>query len=520
MHSFSSGRASFHTRRAWREIVVAALVCAALAPAVPAAASGAAEVTAPPASAPRKAPEAARYSALRYDFDYPLIGYSETPTHNAFARLQQKLDKGKVKLEWRAPRGYLDSLLKALNIDESSQSLVFSKTSLEIAYITEKTPRAIYFDDETYVAWVQGAPSLELMAVDSVIGPVFYTLPNRDPTIAAQLERETLRCLNCHDSFSLAGGGVPHFLMVSTYAGIDGDHAQRSASIDTSDSTPMKNRWGGWYVTGHNGDQPHLGNIVIKTQQDLDHIDSLRQADIDTLKGVFDTKPYLTDKSDNVALMVLAHQVTVHNLITRANFKSRTIAAREVDPATNPAPRWEDFSPRIQKAMTSIFEPLVRGLLNADAATFARPMAGSSGFDAWFQKQGPKDPRGRSLRELDLNTRLFRYPLSYLIYSDGFEGLPEYGKRYVYTRLAQVLRGQDASIALPALSTADRQAMLEILSTTKPAFAVATRPPAAASSTGTASSPATAGGSAAAAARPACAAPAPARLSGCRASQG
>ncbi len=510
MHSFSSGKSLAHARRA---LCVLTLVCAVMAP-PGRAAQGSSSPSAPPA------PEPPRYSALRYDFEYPLIGYSATPAHNTFARLQQRLDKGEVKLEWRAPRGYLDSLLQALNIDKSSQSLVFSKTSLEIAYITEKTPRAIYFDDETYVAWVQGAPSLELMAVDSVVGPVFYTLPNRDPAVGAHLERETLRCLNCHDSFSLSGGGVPHFLMVSTYAGIEGDRAQRSASIDTSDSTPMKSRWGGWYVTGRNGDQPHLGNVVIKSAQDLDRLDSLRLADLDTLRGLFDTRPYLTDKSDNVALMVLAHQVTVHNLITRANFKSRTIAARDLDPARNPNPRWQDFSPRIQKAMTSIFEPLVRSLLNADAAPFTRPMTGSSGYDAWFQKQGPKDPRGRSLRELDLRTRLFRYPLSYLIYSDGFEGLPEYGKRYVYRRLAEVLRGPDQGIALPDLSAADRQAMLEILSTTKPAFVAATRPPAGSSSTGTASSAGTAGESAASAATPSCAAPAPARPSGCPASRG
>src|SRR5689334_6256552 len=83
--------------------------------------------------------QAADYSVLRYDTEYPQIGYSEKPTHNAFARLQERLDKGEVKLEWKAPRGYLDSLLKALNIDPSSQSLVFSKTSLQINYISEKT---------------------------------------------------------------------------------------------------------------------------------------------------------------------------------------------------------------------------------------------------------------------------------------------------------------------------------------------------------------------------------------------
>ncbi len=160
----------------------------------------------------------------------------------------------------------------------------------------------------------------------------------------------------------------------------------------------MKARWGGWYVTGHDGNQPHLGNIVIRSQQDLDNIAALRKPDIDTLKGLFDTTPYITDKSDVVALVVLAHQVTVHNLITRANYKTRRFVAHEIDPAQNPDPTWEDFSPKMQKVVKTILEPLVRGLLNADAAPFVAPMVGNAGYDAWFQKQGPKDARGRSLR--------------------------------------------------------------------------------------------------------------------------
>jgi hypothetical protein len=450
--------------------------------------------------------QAADYSVLRYDTEYPQIGYSDKPTHNAFARLQERLDKGEVKLEWKAPRGYLDSLLKALNIDPSSQSLVFSKTSLQINFISEKTPRAVYFNDEDYVAWVEGAPMLEMVGVDSEKGPVFYTLDNRNPLAKVNLERETLRCLNCHDSFSLSGGGVPHFLMVSTNAGVEGDAAQRGASIDTSDSTPMKDRWGGWYVTGHDGNQPHLGNIIIRSPKDLERIDQLRKPDIDTLKGLFDTGPYLTDKSDVVALVVLAHQVTMHNLITRANYKTRRFVAHEIDPATNPNPTWADFSPKMQKVMKTILEPLVRGMLHADAAPFTGPMVGNSGYDAWFQKQGPKDPKGRSLRDLDLKTRMFKYPLSYLIYSDGFKGLPDYAQQYVFRRLNEILQGQDQSPAFAKLSATDRRNILEILTSTDPAFAkvaAATPPqPSESSATSSASAAATAGGSTAAPASP------------------
>jgi hypothetical protein len=242
---------------------------------------------------------------------------------------------------------------------------------------------------------------------------------------------------------------------------------------------------------------------------------------------VFDTQPYITDKSDVVALVVLAHQVTVHNLITRANFKTRRFVAREIDPAQNPNPAWADFSPKTQKVVRTILEPLVRALLHANAAPVTAPMVGNAGYDAWFQKQGPKDPRGRSLRELDLKTRVFKYPLSYLIYSDGFKGLPEYAKQYVYQRLAEILRGQDQSPAYAKLSATDRQSILEILTATDPAFAKATtvtstQQPSSAGSAAKAqaSAAATAGGSTAAPASPSCAAPESARPAWCLSSRG
>src|SRR5690348_4788918 len=80
----------------------------------------------------------ARQSQLRYDSDYPTIGYSQTATHNRIARLQERLSRGEVTLKYQKPRGYLDSILRALDIDPSSQSLVFSKTSLQVSAINAK----------------------------------------------------------------------------------------------------------------------------------------------------------------------------------------------------------------------------------------------------------------------------------------------------------------------------------------------------------------------------------------------
>src|SRR5689334_25274833 len=66
-----------------------------------------------------------------------------------------------------------------------------------------------------------------------------------------------------------------------------------------------------------------------------------------------------------------------------------------------------------------------------------------------------------------LQKRLFRYPLSYMIYSDIFDAMPPVAKDRVYERLYDVLTGKDQSAKFSHLSDADRRAILEILQNTK-----------------------------------------------------
>jgi hypothetical protein len=385
---------------------------------------------------------------LSYDTEYPVMHYGRTPTHNAIARLQQRLQSGEVKLSFSEPRGYLDSLLAALAIDPSSQALVYSKTSLQTGAISAATPRAIYFDTDTYVGFVQGSGNLELGTMDSELGQVFYVLPNRR-NAAVQIERQTLDCLACHDTYEMSGGGVPRFLLMSSYVNVRGDQLTHEDSILTTDETPIESRWGGWYVTGQTGKQVHVGNIQVHTVQELVKLDSVRRGNIDTLDALFNTAPYLTDKSDVVALLVLQHQVTVQNLLTRANFEVREALAKSGN-------RAGALSRKTQGELHGFMDDLAKAMLFGDAVPYTDTIRGNSGFDAWFQKQGPRDPQGRSLRELDLKTRLFRYPLSYLVYTPSFDALPDYVRDYVYGRFAAVLKGSDT---------------LQILTATKPSFA-------------------------------------------------
>jgi hypothetical protein len=116
-------------------------------------------------------------------------------------------------------------------------------------------------------------------------------------------------------------------------------------------------------------------------------------------------------------------------------------------------------------------DDLAKAMLFGGAVPYTDTIRGNSGFDAWFQQQGIKDPQGRSLRDLDLKTRLLRYPLSYLVYTPAFVGLPDYARDYLFGRFAAVLQGRDASDSYVFMSAADRRATLQILTATSPAFA-------------------------------------------------
>jgi len=406
--------------------------------------------------------------SLRYDFEYPIVGYSGPARHNAIARLQEKLDRGEVTLEYRGARGYLDSLLEALGIDKSSQVLVYSKTSLQIDHINAATPRAIYFNDDSYVAWVQGSDLLELSVMDADLGAVFYTLPNEPGPV--KMARQTSRCLTCHDTYSMMGGGVPRFLINSTVVDANGIALWDESSHETNDTTPLQERWGGWYVTGVPDGEQHLGNLLLPSTYRVADARGHERGTLKNLQGLLDTAPYPTGKSDIVALLVLEHQLYIKNQITRLNFKSRTFLARDAA-ARAPSPvSFANASPQTQAVVHTMCEQLLRSMLFVDAVSYRTALAGTSGYDRWFQAQGLRDPQGRSLRDLDLRKHLFRYPLSYVIYSEAFDALPDYVKQYLYARLREILQGQDHSATYANLSAADRSAVLEILTATKPDF--------------------------------------------------
>ena len=339
--------------------------------------------------------------------------------------LQKRIATGEVKLRYTPERGYLPSLLKELGIPASSQMLVFSKTSLQIDRISSATPRAVYFNDDVYVGWIPDAPMMEVASVDPRYGTIFYTFPQSETKVPS-FQRLELPCTSCHGPVN-DDVPAPLLLMMSSDVNEAGDEVKDF--LLTTDRSPLSERWGGWYVSGTAGSAKHMGRRIPT-----------------------DTKRYLSPHSDMVALLLLAHQSDVHNRIGEASQKMR-ISSGTAD---------------LEEAV----EPLVRTLLFSGAAPFTAPIRGSSKFAAEFSAKGPRDRRGRSLRDLDLRTRLLRYPLSYLIYSESFRQLPVAAKEYVYRRFREVLSGADRSEDFRHLTAADRTATLEVLTATFPEFAL------------------------------------------------
>lgn len=384
-------------------------------------------------------------------YDHKAIQYYERTPTDPVMLLSNKLDNHAVKLDY-TPGGqaYLPALLKALDINSDSQVLVFSQTSLQSPRISMARPRAIYFNDTTSVGWVQGGDVMELSALDPILGVNFYTMEARRSDSPFLARREV--CLNCH--LGAQTMGVPGLMISSLYpnkASVAGLH---SASYLTDGRTPLADRWGGWYVTGSLGGQKHLGNAKLDTSTGRDRVDAQGGVDLQSLDDRLDMKPYPAPGSDVVALMTLEHQSRMTNLITRIAWDTRiAVADGKLDESRD--------------KLNQEIEELIGYMLFTDEAPLTAPVQGTSTFTKTFAARGPRDKQGRSLRDFDLKTRLFKYPLSYMIYTAAFDAMPDYARDRIYRRLYDILSGADSSAKYSRLDSATRQAVLEIVASTK-----------------------------------------------------
>jgi hypothetical protein len=377
--------------------------------------------------------------------DHPAIRYFQTPLdslNDPASHLIREINAGEVKLDSRGDAfGFLPSLLQKLGINQDSQALPFAKGSFQAAKISPRNPRAIYFADNVAVGWVRGGNGIEIASLDPKQGVIFYDLTEKagEPVFA----RPEV-CLTCHRG--AATGGVPGMFVGSVFPSAAGD-PQRNGAIITDHRTKFEDRWGGWYVNAKSGEQIDRANSVAPDPAEPETLDNEGKQNLKTLNIFFNPTGYLSPISDIVALMTFEHQTQMQNMLTRLGWLAR-MGSGEAE-------------------IKSEIEDVVAYMLFVDEARLKEPIEGVSTFTTAFPLRGPRDHQGRSLRDFDLRTRLFRYPLSFAIYSEQFDALPEPVRERLYRRLYQVLSGQDRTARFAKLSEPDRRAILEILRDTK-----------------------------------------------------
>ena len=363
--------------------------------------------------------------------------YSRTADDNAVTRLNERLARGELRLDddTNSASGRLRALLKALQVPESSQTLVFSKTSLQRHRVSPQNPRALYFNQDVYVGWIPGAASIEITAGDPNLGLAFYSLP-QDPAQPAKLTRDD-SCLRCHATSRTLD--EPGLLLRSVFPDSDGDPIPSAGETDMNFRSPIEERWGGWLVTGQFEGTHRGNNTATKNANGSWTVQPRPAADLSAFRKDFRPGRYLQPTSDIGALLALEQQVTVHNLLVRATHQMRYL--RDKDRTLNqlleqPSDGEATMRPSTMRIADTLAKEIARALLLDGEASLAKHRAKSEpAFARDFASMWPKDTRGMQLGVLDLAERVFVMPLSPMIHAPAFRRLPEELRHRVLTRL-------------------------------------------------------------------------------------
>lgn len=360
------------------------------------------------------------------------IDYSGDDADDGAAGLNEQLRRGTASLKHDGSRrGYLLSLLKALDVPVESQVLVFSKTARHPDLVGPESPRAVYYNDEVYIGWIPDAASIEIAAVDPQKGPLFYTLSQREDA-SPRLKRAN-NCLACHAGSATLG--VPG-LMVRSFR-TDEKGKPTSGYSRITHETPVSRRWGGWYVTGAPENLTHRGNVAGDRSGDppdsgVAKPRSANQLEAVELSEVVDLSDYPGRTSSVVSHLVLNHQVHGQNLMTRVNYEARLNRRSDAE------------------------GQLAGYLLFADEADLAAPIEGDSKYREWFEARDSNDKLRHSLRRFDLKTRLFHTRLSPLINSRAFAALPDDCRERVVARMLELVNSRDDCVRIRSIIRARR----------------------------------------------------------------
>jgi hypothetical protein len=354
------------------------------------------------------------------------IDYLGGALSDVVTTLLRDVNEGRTRLAFDGTQGFLASILEQLDVPVESQILVFSKTGLQHPFTSPERPRALYFNDRVVVGYIPGAPVIEIASHDPKQGVVFQTVA-QTPGVPLSSARPP-RCASCH----LSGNTlfVPGILVRSNFTAGDGRPLPALGNFIVTHRSPLEQRWGGWYVTGTHGAARHMGNSMVIDPARPESAIGDATLNRSTLDDRVEAAAYPRSTSDIAALMVFDHQGHAMNLLTRLGWEARAAAAEGR----------LDFA---KGELRDLARETADYFAFTEEAKLAAPVRGSPEFQNAFGRRGPRDRQGRSLRELDLQTRLFKYRCSYMIYSPAFDALPPEAKAAVLTRLREVIIDRD-----------------------------------------------------------------------------
>ena len=394
---------------------------------------------------------------LWQDFKAAPHNYWTRPLRDRFSLVKEDLVSGKLALDRRSEKGFVQSLLKALGVPASSQMLVFSATSLQLSLISTRNPRALYFSDDLYVGWMPGG-KVEMVSLDPELGGIYYIFEiPRSEGAPLQVERSN-RCMNCHGAAD--SGWVPGLVISSVVPGPNSGSLVSYRQETLGHGVPLGERLGGWMVTGAGAGagKMHRGNVTGELYAGTLTTTELRFGES------FDLERYPAATSDLAAHLLHEHQAGFVTIALEAGYRMR--AARHEGGGAVPLGR--------EGELAAAAEKLGRYLLFTDEA--ALPPGGARGDGVFledFAASRRADGAGRSLRDLDLKTRLLQYRCSYMIYSAVFSGLDAEMKRRVLRRVDAALQAGAEDALSPHLPKAERAAIREILAATLPEWSAA-----------------------------------------------
>lgn len=371
--------------------------------------------------------------------------YLEKVPQDRFSKLKPEIESGKISLDRTSEHAFLRSLLNLLEVPVTSQMLVFSTTSLQLSLISPRNPRAIYFNEDTYVGYIPGG-KIEIISLDPELGGIFYIfdIPRVGRPIA--VERSS-RCMNCHSGSD--SRYVPGLVIKSVVAGPRGGSLDAFRTEETGHSIPLSERFGGWYLTGAEGISNHWGNAMGRMVAG-----EIQRVDLSYAEN-FDAARYPVATSDLLAHLLHEHQAGFVNRVLEGGYVARQALHRG-----NGKLRTVD-----EMKLQKLAREITRYILFADEAPLpAGAISGDPEFRKDFLTMRRMDRHGRSLKDWDLGERLFRHRCSYMIYSPVFHGLPERLRKMILLEIAMALNGKRKEYAY--LGGEERAAIRSILSST------------------------------------------------------